>query len=153
MVPSFTEIGVAEGCMQHPEEGDWNQLMGEVDLGPDELRARPGATSSVPSSLTWLREAKVGRELRLAGPMFSRTFGTSTSGTCTSVTRTLSLSPLVHAIASFNPRMMLSPTVRGFRAMHPHYPQFAHTNQVSRGREAHHSCRCRWPPTNSLKIS
>jgi len=37
--------------------------------------------------------------------ILSRTFRTSTSGTCTSVTRTLSFSPLVHAIASANPWM------------------------------------------------
>src|ERR1035438_4331973 len=49
-------------------------------------------------------------------PLFSRTFRTSTSGTWTSVTRTLSFSPLVHSIASFNPWIMLSPTVCGVRA-------------------------------------
>ncbi|HXM43321.1 MAG TPA: hypothetical protein VN924_18940 [Bryobacteraceae bacterium] len=48
-------------------------------------------------------------------PIFSRTFRTSTSGTQTGVTRTLSLPPLVHAIASFNPWIMLSPTLTGFR--------------------------------------
>src|ERR1039458_8918313 len=55
-------------------------------------------------------------------PIFSRTLRTSTSGTCTSVTRTLSFSPLVHAIASFNPWMMLSPTLWRFRARIAFFP-------------------------------
>ena len=73
------------------------------DLPCSQFRSVAGGNPNLIANCAWL------------SPIFSRTFRTSTSGTCTSVMRTSSFSPLVHAIASFNPWMMLLPTVRGFR--------------------------------------
>ena len=78
-------------------------------------------------------------------PILVRTARTSTSGTCTRVTRTLALSPRVHAIACSNPSAMRAPTLGGFLDRFPilleaslvaifafnHYTQSAYPSQQS----------------------
>src|SRR6266498_5736083 len=64
-----------------------------------QLRSVPGGKPNFVANCAWLR------------PIFVRTFLTSTSGTCTSVTRTLVFSPRDHAIACSRPSMIFGPTV------------------------------------------
>ena len=87
MTASRTRVG-ASGC----------------DLPCSQFLSVAGGKPNLVANCAWLR------------PIFSRTLRTSTSGTCTCVTRTRSFSPLVHAMACFNPSIMLSPTVWRYRA-------------------------------------
>src|ERR1017187_6544453 len=69
------------------------------DLPCSQLRKVAGGKPNLVANFAWL------------SPIFRRTLRTSTWGTLTSVTRTLSFLPSVHAIASFSPWIILAPTV------------------------------------------
>lgn len=68
-----------------------------------QLRKVAGGKPNLVANCAWLR------------PILVRTSRTSTSGTWTTVTRTASSSPRVHAMACSSPLMMLAPTVCFFR--------------------------------------
>jgi hypothetical protein len=76
-------------------------------------RIRSGA-ALFPIAQRRRREAEFGRNCAWLSPIFVRTSRTSTAGTWTSVTRTSSFSPRVHAIACSSPWMMRAPTVERF---------------------------------------
>src|ERR1035438_7701552 len=127
-IPGITSTGLSTRLPQYI----LHRLGMLRDHGQQHARGRVGARPALTRVGASGRDRPCSQFLSVAGgkpnlvancawlsPIFARTSRTSTFGTCARVTRTLSFSPRVHAIACSNPSTMRAPTVGRFFATRP----------------------------------